>query len=815
MGLWNRLFGRELRTEVVTADDHLTRLLKGIEISPATAMEIPAVSACISFISTCIAGLPIKLYREDRRQNSTEEIKDDIRLRLLNDETGDLLDPFQMKQAVVSDYFLYGEGFIYPEMLGNECASLRYIRHGAITSYLSGADPVFKVGEYVLSNGMRLRDDEVVRLLHDTKDGLKGESIIDQHQQLLSAMYREIVYEKLLVSSGGNKKGFLTSESKLSAEMLADLRQKWQEMYANTGNTMMILNKGITFHESSNTSVEMQLNENKTRNNALVCQLFGMSPEAISGQLGEDALAAVIKAAVVPVITAFEAALNRGLLLPSERDWMYFAFDTTELLKGDILKRYQAYKTGLECNVLQIDEARYKEDLPPLGLNFIKLGLQDVLFDPKTKVIYTPNMNQSMVMSENKVTFGAKDGTAPVDNGTDDGIMEERIDGATRLVCVWGSPLSGKTTFVQNHAGRSDIIWDWDKIQQAVSLSDSHQEASPQTLRLLLRLRKTFIRAAADCGAKTAWLICTRPNKYVRDLFGDTAEYIKMDVSKDECYRRLAADDTRPDKQKMAALIEDFFSKEPYEERHNDGSHYTKDEHGRFTDSTGSGCASGGGTSGGGAAASTDTLAQDSDYSFKEITDDAINGVPKVDVFGDDAMNSRYQQANQDLLREAQKYPVGTEVSRVYGADMKPLSGCGYRVGTEQGEVKIDNPSQPYHGFHNHPSGNTLSPEDCVNITTKDNMMSLTAVGNNSSVFCIQREPNANGAGYRSFLMDKFDEGRFMGGAFSYHDVKGFDMSALPDKLSIPLQQEIAAFCNECIQGGQKYGFSYTYSGTN
>ena len=422
MGLWERLFGRELRAEVITADDSLMRILKGIEISPETALEIPAVSACVAFISSCIAGLPVKLYRENRNENSTEEIKDDVRLRLLNDETGDLLDPFQMKQAVVNDYFLYGGGFIYPEMNGNEFVSLRYIKHGAITSFLSGADPIFKVGEYVLSNGMRLRDDEVVRLLRDTKDGLTGQSVVIQHQQLLSAMYREIVYEKLLVSSGGNKKGFLTSESKLSPEMLADLRQKWQEMYANTGNNMMILNKGITFHESSNTSVEMQLNENKARNNALVCQLFGMSPEAVSGQLGEDALAATIKGAVVPVITAFEAALNRGLLLPSERDWMYFVFDTTELLKGDILKRYQAYKTGLECNVLQIDEARYKEDLPPLGLNWIKLGLQDVLYDPKTKTIYTPNMNQSMTMTENQVSFGEN----AVDNGGDGGIMEER-----------------------------------------------------------------------------------------------------------------------------------------------------------------------------------------------------------------------------------------------------------------------------------------------------------------------------------------------------------------------------------------------------
>lgn len=97
---------------------------------------------------------------------------------------------------------------------------------------------------------------------------------------------------------------------------------------------------------------------------------------------------------------------------------MYYTFDTTELLKGDILKRYQAYKTGLECNVLQIDEARYKEDLPPLGLNWIKLGLQDVLYDPKTKTIYTPNMNQSMTMNESRVNFGKN-----IDNGKQSGII--------------------------------------------------------------------------------------------------------------------------------------------------------------------------------------------------------------------------------------------------------------------------------------------------------------------------------------------------------------------------------------------------------
>lgn len=41
-----------------------------------------------------------------------------------------------------------------------------------------------------------------------------------------------------------------------------------------------------------------------------------------------------------------------------------------------------------------VDEVRYEEDMEPLGLTWIKLGLDTVLYDPKTKLIYTPNTNQ-------------------------------------------------------------------------------------------------------------------------------------------------------------------------------------------------------------------------------------------------------------------------------------------------------------------------------------------------------------------------------------------------------------------------------------
>ncbi|WP_294481555.1 polymorphic toxin type 50 domain-containing protein [uncultured Ruminococcus sp.] len=57
----------------------------------------------------------------------------------------------------------------------------------------------------------------------------------------------------------------------------------------------------------------------------------------------------------------------------------------------------QAFNEG---NFMQADENRYKEDMPALGLNWIRLGLDDVLYDPKTQLIYTPNTNAYVKMGE-------------------------------------------------------------------------------------------------------------------------------------------------------------------------------------------------------------------------------------------------------------------------------------------------------------------------------------------------------------------------------------------------------------------------------
>ena len=146
----------------------------------------------------------------------------------------------------------------------------------------------------------------------------------------------------------------------------------------------------------------MQLNENKETNSAEISKLFNIAINIIKGSATNKEYSNSFKTGVMPVLKAIECALNRDLLLEKEKGSFYFAFDTKEMLKGDIKERFEAYRTAIEANFMQIDEVRFMEDLPALGLDWIKLGLDSVLYDVKTKTIYTPNTNQTNKIDKSK-----------------------------------------------------------------------------------------------------------------------------------------------------------------------------------------------------------------------------------------------------------------------------------------------------------------------------------------------------------------------------------------------------------------------------
>lgn len=380
------------KTETESNEDALLRAsLSDDYMTRDQAMNVPAFAACVNKIAETVSTIPIRLYR--LVDGKLEAVEDDTRVRLLNDDTGDTLDGVQFKRALVRDYLMGKGGYAFINRTGNRIRSLHYVRESEV-SFLFTSDPIFKDYD-IMIQGTKYKPFEFLKALRNTEDGRSGRSVVDENSEVLSVAYHSLKYEKNLVKTGGNKKGFVKSAKKLAEPAIKALKAAWRRLYQNNTENVVILNEGLEFQEASNTSVEMQLNENKKTNSDEICKLFNMPPAMINGGATEQDKTNFVQYCLNPILKEFECALNRDLLLESEKGSFYFAADTSELTKGDIEKRFRAYETASKNGFMQIDEIRLRENLPPLGLDFVRLGLQDVLYDPETKQFYMPNMNKT------------------------------------------------------------------------------------------------------------------------------------------------------------------------------------------------------------------------------------------------------------------------------------------------------------------------------------------------------------------------------------------------------------------------------------
>lgn len=374
------------------------------------AMQIPAVQGCINKISGTVSRLPIKLYRKNG--NKIEEVKEDQRVKILNDDTGDTLNANEFWKSIIRDYYLGGGAYAYINRSRGKIKSLHYVDCVSV-SPLRNSDPIFK--DYDLQvNGASYKPFEFFKLLRHTADGCTGKPLTEECPLIFSVAYNSLVFEDNLVRKGGNKKGFLKAKNRVTDP--DKLREAWRNLYSNNSENVMVLNEGMDFQESSSTSVEMQLNENKQTNGTEICKLFGIPPSILLGGATEQDKVNYVDM-IVDLLTAIETSLDRDFLLEREKAEMYWAFDTKELTRGSIRERFSAYASALQNNIMQVDEVRELEDLPPTGFHYFRLGLQDVLLDQHTGLIYTPNTNAWAKMNQKALK-----------NPEDSGTMEPRAN---------------------------------------------------------------------------------------------------------------------------------------------------------------------------------------------------------------------------------------------------------------------------------------------------------------------------------------------------------------------------------------------------
>jgi HK97 family phage portal protein len=380
MGLLDFFKKRETPTvEPPVSDVLLSAILNGEVITREKALTLPAVSGAVDMISNCIASMPVKLYKY--KDGKVEEQSKDPRVKMLNGDTGDTLDGFQLKKAMVEDYLMGKGGYCYIGKMRNDVTGLYYVQDVYVT-ILKNYNPIYK--DYDINvMGEAYKPYQFIKLLRNTKDGASGIGLTMEVGKALETAYDTLLYQLSMVRNGGNKKGFLKSQRKLGQEEINVLKTAWKRLYTDNSESVVVLNNGLEFQEASNTSVEMQLDENKKTLSNEINGIFHIYPNDFDRTFKEG---------IYPIVKAFETALNRDLLLEKEKKNYFFEFDVKEIIRANMTDRYNAYKLAKETGFMTLNEIRRAENMEYIeGLDVVNVGLGAVLYDTKKHVYYTPN----------------------------------------------------------------------------------------------------------------------------------------------------------------------------------------------------------------------------------------------------------------------------------------------------------------------------------------------------------------------------------------------------------------------------------------
>ena len=203
------------------------------------------------------------------------------------------------------------------------------------------------------------------------------------------------------------KRGFLPKGMFKMEKNIKDLdriRDDIKKMLSDNNSGYIFMNSAIQYEPlEKKKDVENEAKANTSELNKIAA-MFGVPVSIINGGANEEDKFNFINFTILPLLANIESSLNRDLLTEREQGKYYFAFDTKELLKGNLKERFEAYQLAIKNNIMSMDEVRDLENMPRLNFGFYKFNIADAMYyrddDNDTNMLVNVNTNTAIDLNQ-------------------------------------------------------------------------------------------------------------------------------------------------------------------------------------------------------------------------------------------------------------------------------------------------------------------------------------------------------------------------------------------------------------------------------
>ena len=352
----------------------------GQNVNQETVMSLSAAWACTRLISETVGTLPLHVYRKSsgvRERADDHPLASIIRVRPNAESTANLF-----WQSMVAAMLLQGNGIAIRLMVGDRLVGLQFIPWQSLRIETT-QDGRRKFGR-VDSNGrvMPIADKDIFRVPGFSLDGVWGVSAISYGASVFGSALAASSAANNTFANGLSPAVYFKTDKTVRPEQREEFRKNLETVSGamNAGKSPL-LEGGMDAKTIGINPKDAQLLESRSFSVEEVCRWFGVDPSLIGhgqavsnfGTGLEQKMISFLTFTLRPWLTRIEQSINAFLLAPEDQDRYYVEFSLEGLLRGDSAARADFLAKLTNAAIMTVDEARAKENLPPMGGNAAKL----------------------------------------------------------------------------------------------------------------------------------------------------------------------------------------------------------------------------------------------------------------------------------------------------------------------------------------------------------------------------------------------------------------------------------------------------------
>lgn len=350
----------------------------GINVRGKNGLKEATVFACIRVRSSAVAKLPLKVYQDN--EGVIRKATDHYLHRLLKLRPNPYMTTATFLRMLEVQRCLYGNAYAAPEFNGaGRVAGLYPIDAGKVEVWVDDVGLLGAVNRvwYILRVGAERRKlsvDQIIHLKGLTTDGIVGIAPLNYLRYLAESGASATKFVHNFYRQGLQTRGLVHYVGDLDEKAKQSFRLKFEEMSAGLKNAHRIsmLPIGYQYQPLALKMADAQFLEITELGARQIANAFGVKMHQLNDLSRathtniEEQQREFYVETLQDLLTEDEQELSYKLLLDSElAAGYYLKFNVDSILRADIEKRYNAYKSGIQGGFMKPNQARALEEWEP------------------------------------------------------------------------------------------------------------------------------------------------------------------------------------------------------------------------------------------------------------------------------------------------------------------------------------------------------------------------------------------------------------------------------------------------------------------